>query len=257
MDFEQFEEEKPKIPTNLLVFVIVSALVIAFSIYYISKSGKQRPLTTEELVEGDTLSTEDGASDGHQELASSEQNQNEEEEEELGNDESEIIKSVKSSNSKNLTKNEVSEGSEEKPVKTPTKTVNLEKKSVANNEVKKKENKNLSTENKKSSKSENIQGVLHVHTVRKNEFLSSIASMYNFPSKNIKELNGIDEDLRVGQKIKVKVQAIHKVKKNEQLSKIAQNYGVKITDICKINGIKKDAQLKEGQKIVIPLKSFK
>ncbi len=256
MDFEQFEEEKPKIPTNLLVFVIVSALVIAFSIYYISKSGKQRPLTTEELVEGDTLSTDEQNPNENSELASSE---NETEEEELGNDETEILKNVKNNKSSATKKSDFEEIIEEKTTKksspTPTKTVNLEKK---NTEVKKSQFKTSHDNTKKVTKSENIQGVLHVHTVRKNEFLSSIASMYNFPSKNIKELNGIDDDdLRVGQKIKVKVQTIHKVKKGEQLSKIAQNHGVKVADICKINGIKKDAQLKEGQKIIIPLKANK
>lgn len=254
MDFEQFEEEKPKIPTNLLVFVIVSALVIAFSIYYISKSGKQRPLTTEELVEGDTLSTEEQPLTENGEIANSENSSSgnetntEEEEETLGEEESEILKNVKSN--QNIANeeevHEVTDNQSFKSSKTPSKTVSLNSEN--------KETHKVASEN---SKKVSVQGITHVHTVRKNEFLSTIASMYNFPSKNIKELNGIDEDLRVGQKIKVKVQAIHKVKKNEQLAKIAQKYGVKLSDVCKINGIRKDAPLKEGQKIVIPLKHNK
>lgn len=250
MDFEQFEEEKPKIPTNLLVFVIVSALVIAFSIYYISKSGKQRPLTTEELVEGDTLSTEEQPLAENGEVASSDnstsENETNTEEESLGEEESEILKNVKSNQNVENEEQEVHEVADNpssKSSKTPTKTVSIDSES--------KETHKVASEN---SKKVSLQGITHVHTVRKNEFLSTIASMYNFSSKNIKELNGIDEDLRVGQKIKVKVQAIHKVKKNEQLAKIAQKYGVKLSDVCKINGIRKDAPLKEGQKIVIPLK---
>ncbi len=243
MDFEQFEEEKPKIPTNLLVFVIVSALVIAFSIYYISKSGKQRPLTTEELVEGDTLSTE--STDNSESLASSEN----EPEEELGSEETEILKNVKANRSNEVISDKPEEKSTQKSKVTPTKTVNLEKKTS--------EKKKTEKVSPKTTKTENIQGIIHVHTVRKNEFLSTIASMYNYPIKNIQQLNGIEEDLHVGQKIKVKVQAIHKVKKGELLVKIAQNYGVKVTDVCKINGIRKDAPLKEGQKLVIPLKPNK
>ncbi|GIV44464.1 MAG: hypothetical protein KatS3mg035_1587 [Bacteroidia bacterium] len=248
MDFEQFEEEKPKIPTNLLVFVIVSALVIAFSIYYISKSGKQRPLTTEELVEGDTLYNEEPTTAENAELANAE---NETEEEALGEEETQILKNVKRQNNtpEKVEQEEMMEEKTSNASPTPTKTVSLEKKNAE-----KKKNIDSHNTSPKANKSDNVQGILHVHTVRKNEFLSSIASMYNFSSKEIKELNGIDEDLKVGQKIKVKVQAIHKVKKNEQLAKIAQKYGVRVTDICKINGIKKDAQLKEGQKIVIPLK---
>jgi LysM repeat protein len=246
MDLEHFEEEKPKIPTNLLVFVIVSALVIAFSIYYISKSGKQRPLTTEEIVESDTLATEESTetSEENGQMASSDSNE-QPEEEELGSEDAKIIKSIKSE------KSAQTEISSEKPTeKTPTKTVNLE-------EEKKVVKKQVSSENKKAHKTENIKGILHVHTVRKNEFLSTLASMYNFPIQNIKELNGIDEDIRAGQKIKVKIQAIHKVKKGEQLAVIAKNYGVKVDDICKINGIKKNSSLKENQKLVIPLKPRK
>lgn len=250
MELDNFEEEKPKVPTNLLVFVIVSALVIALSIYYISKSGKARPLTTEELVEGDTLSTEESAmsNDGEEgmqdeaseELASSESSkdtQSSDEAEELSDEDAHIVQSVKKSHK-----------IQEKKSDTPVKTVSQEKSSS---------NTNTKT-TKTTERKTDTKGVIHVHTVRKNEFLSTIAANYNYPTSKIKELNGLDSDeLKPGQKLKIKIQSIHKVKSNEQLSSICKKYSVSVTDVCKINNITKNKPLKIGQKLIIPLKNSK
>lgn len=250
MELDNFEEEKPKVPTNLLVFVIVSALVIALSIYYISKSGKPKPLSTEELVEGDTLSTNEtttsnatseGAEDGEaEELASSETNedtQGNENAEELSDEDAHIVQNVKKS-----------PANQEKKSETPVKTVSQEKSSTSANSKSSK-----TTEHKTDTK-----GIIHVHTVKKNEFLSTIAANYNYSTSKIKELNGLDSDeLRPGQKLKIKIQTIHKVKSNEQLPSICKKYGVSVEDVRKINNLSKNKPLKIGQKLIIPLKSSK
>lgn len=256
---EHYEEEKPKIPTNLLVFIVISALVIAFSIYYITNSPKNTvsdELASSEMVEGESLSenpaTEtsdenaDASSDAGTDEESSDSESNKDSKSSDESDESEVssddMKAVK-----NARENRDDEVVEE--VKSKPRTISAPKKSEAK-----------TTAKKTSSKVTRVSydGPTHTHTVKKNEFMSSIASMYNFPSSEIKNLNDLDSDqLRVGTKVKVKIQAIHKVKSGEQLGKIAEKYHVKKSDLTKINGISSEAKLKEGQKLIIPFRSPK
>lgn len=93
----------------------------------------------------------------------------------------------------------------------------------------------------------------YAYTVKPGETLFRLASRFRNPATQIKSSNSLaDENVAVGQQIKIKVQGIHKVGAGEGLNAIARTYGVSVADLRKANELAGD-QIKLGQELIVPV----
>jgi len=84
--------------------------------------------------------------------------------------------------------------------------------------------------------------------------LSQIAELFHFSIDSIKLVNGLASDqIREGQKLKVRIRALHQIKAGEVASKVALRYGVSEQVLLKANHITHPArEFREGRVILIP-----
>lgn len=84
--------------------------------------------------------------------------------------------------------------------------------------------------------------------------LSQIAEIFRFSVDSIKIVNGLSSDqIREGQKLKVRIRAYHQIKAGEVASKVALRYGVSEQALLKANNIGNPVkEFREGRTILIP-----
>jgi LysM repeat protein len=93
----------------------------------------------------------------------------------------------------------------------------------------------------------------YAYTVKAGETLFRLASRFRNPATQIKAASGLaDENVAVGQQVKLKIQGIHKVGAGEGLNAIARTYGISVQDIRKANELAGD-QIRLGQELIIPV----
>ena len=98
-------------------------------------------------------------------------------------------------------------------------------------------------------------GEAYTHTVKSGETLFSVASRYNLKAESLKALNpNLDEAVKAGQKLKVRVQGIHTVGPGDILRVVAGKYGITVEQLMQANGKSKNFA-ERGEKLVIPFKS--
>ena len=118
-----------------------------------------------------------------------------------------------------------------------------------------------STSTKSSSKSTKSSRP-SVHTVRRGENLSTIASKYGMTADQLRRANGLSSSkILVGQKLKLSGTAsssgstasskVHVVRKGESLGSIAKRYGVSVSSLQRANGIRNASHITVGQKIKV------
>lgn len=101
-----------------------------------------------------------------------------------------------------------------------------------------------------------------VHTVRKGETLSGIASKYGTTVANLVKINSITDKnlIKTGQKIKLKGSAAkpntsktptYKIKSGDTLSGIAKKFGTTVSNLQKLNNIKNASKIYAGQTIKV------
>lgn len=122
----------------------------------------------------------------------------------------------------------------------------IEKKNVATN----KEN------NKKALQQTNKQEpTFYKHKIKYGENLYRLSLRYAVSQQKLIDINGeLARKFIAGKNINVPVKAVHIVKKGESYSTISNTYNVRINAICRTNKSDRNIPLKEGSKIVIPLK---
>ena len=92
------------------------------------------------------------------------------------------------------------------------------------------------------------------YTLKAGETLYGIASKFKAPAATLRETNNLaDNNLQVGQILKIKIQGIHTVNASEGLSAIARTYGITVSDLRKANGLTSD-QIQAGQTLVVPVR---
>ncbi|MCS6966982.1 MAG: LysM peptidoglycan-binding domain-containing protein [Bernardetiaceae bacterium] len=84
--------------------------------------------------------------------------------------------------------------------------------------------------------------------------LSQIAEIFHFPVDSIKIVNQLSSDqIRQGQRLKVRIRALHQIKAGEVASKVARYYGVSEKALLKANNINNPAkEFRQGRVILIP-----
>jgi hypothetical protein len=84
--------------------------------------------------------------------------------------------------------------------------------------------------------------------------LSQIAELFHFSMDSIKLVNGLTSDqIREGQKLKVRIRARHQIKAGEVAGKVAIRYGISEQALLKANNIINPArEFREGRIILIP-----
>ena len=89
-----------------------------------------------------------------------------------------------------------------------------------------------------------------IHTVEKNQTLSSIAKLYNTSSVSISNIN--KTPIHEGQRLIIEQKSgkLHVVKPFETLSKIATKYGVSENELLRLNNLQ-SSKLYIGQQILI------
>jgi membrane-bound lytic murein transglycosylase D len=121
------------------------------------------------------------------------------------------------------------------------------------------------------SSGQDSDGDYFVHSVKKGETLSKLATKYSTTISKICRLNSMSSRtiLLIGQKIKIPGQkptqtyaaspsesfdntAYHTVKKGQNLTIIASQYGTTVPELCRLNGISKWSTLAVGQKLKVP-----
>lgn len=107
-------------------------------------------------------------------------------------------------------------------------------------------------------------GKQQVHTVKEGDYLSTIAGMYGVSVQNIKEWNGLENDvIKSGQKLKIysdkklttvsntkTSKTVHVVEEGENLTMIANQYGVELEELMDWNNLDDDV-IKVGQKLTV------
>lgn len=102
-----------------------------------------------------------------------------------------------------------------------------------------------------------------IHTVRRGDTLSAIASRYGTSVTTLRALNSLSSSrIYVGQKLKVRgsarsssgtvATATHVVRKGETLSAIASRYGTSTSNLQKINKLPSASRIYAGQKLKVP-----
>ncbi|WP_448520359.1 LysM peptidoglycan-binding domain-containing protein [Rhodoflexus sp.] len=84
--------------------------------------------------------------------------------------------------------------------------------------------------------------------------LSQIAEIFHFSVDSIRIVNGLTSDqIREGQKLKVRIRALHQIKAGEVAGKVAMRYSVSEQALLKANNISNPArEFREGHVILIP-----
>lgn len=97
-------------------------------------------------------------------------------------------------------------------------------------------------------------GQMAEYEIRKGDLIGKIAGRFGMKSDEIMKLNNLEnpDKIKLGQKLKVRVQAIHKVGKNETVSSLASKYKVDAERIKKANGLDSD-KLKADESVLIPM----
>ncbi len=91
------------------------------------------------------------------------------------------------------------------------------------------------------------------YTVKAGETLFRLASRFRNPATQIKQNSALpDENVAVGQALKIKIQGIHKVGAGEGLNAIARTYNISVADLRKANDLAGD-QIKLGQELIVPV----
>lgn len=97
-------------------------------------------------------------------------------------------------------------------------------------------------------------GTMAEYEIRKGDLIGKIAGRFGMKSDEIMKLNNLEnpDKIKLGQKLKVRVQAIHKVGKNETVTSLASKYKVDTERIRKANGLDSD-KLKADESLLIPM----
>lgn len=98
-------------------------------------------------------------------------------------------------------------------------------------------------------------GIIIEYELRKGDLVSRLAKNFNFPTKEILELNQLEnaDKIQLGQKLKLKVKAQHKVGKGDTWDGLAKKFSLETERLQKVNPRpegKKDLQ--EGEILNIP-----
>lgn len=112
---------------------------------------------------------------------------------------------------------------------------------------------NKQTQNIENGKKDNINPFEINFTIKQDQTLFSIARKYNITVSELMALNqGLSpKNIRVGQTIKIAIDATHYVQNNETLNSIARKYNIKVSILKTANDLEGD-QIRRGQKIIIP-----
>jgi membrane-bound lytic murein transglycosylase D len=103
------------------------------------------------------------------------------------------------------------------------------------------------------------------HTVKKGEYIGTIATKYGVTVQQIKQWNGVNSALRVGQKLTIYAKKLsvaenetqvtvptHLVQKGDTLWSIAKKYNISVEDLRRINNLK-DENIQPGQKLTVKI----
>ncbi len=91
------------------------------------------------------------------------------------------------------------------------------------------------------------------YAVKEGDNITKIADRFNLKKATLKKLNNMEEDeIKVAQKLKIKVRTIHKVGPGDILSKLSEKYGVSRDLIKKANEMTENRTTR-GEKLIIPL----
>lgn len=92
------------------------------------------------------------------------------------------------------------------------------------------------------------------YKVPSGQALSQIAELFHFPIDSIKLVNGLSSDqIREGQKLRVRIRARHQIKAGEIAGKVAIRYGISEQALLKANNMTNPArEFREGRTILIP-----
>jgi len=108
------------------------------------------------------------------------------------------------------------------------------------------------------AKTHPVQTKVMIHTVKKGEFLSKIASRYKMSLLRLKQINHLrSSKIYVGKKLKVEIQApsvsyiTYVVRNGDYLSKVANKFKVSMNELKGLNHLKSN-KLLIGQKLKVP-----
>ncbi|MBN2768070.1 MAG: LysM peptidoglycan-binding domain-containing protein [Campylobacterales bacterium] len=100
-----------------------------------------------------------------------------------------------------------------------------------------------------------------LYTIKEGDNINSIAQKFFIKSYDIKKLNGLNQTIITGKKLKLplpqyKINAIDKgtyiVKKGDTLGHIALNFHLKPRNIIRFNQLNEKGSIKVGQKLILP-----
>lgn len=97
-------------------------------------------------------------------------------------------------------------------------------------------------------------GIIVDYEIQKGDVMGRILSRYGNTKEEVMERNKLDnlDKIKLGQVLKMRLQAQHKVGKNETVASLATKYKVDADRIKKVNSLKDD-KLKADQVVLIPL----
>lgn len=115
-------------------------------------------------------------------------------------------------------------------------------------------NEEQATDNSSNLSNNNDTSIVFLtYTIKKGDALSLLAQRFNIKSSRLMELNTLDKaGLRVGQQIKIPLQAIYTVKSGDNLYNIATKFGVTRKLLRKTNRLKNDNDIYVGSDLYIP-----
>ena len=100
-----------------------------------------------------------------------------------------------------------------------------------------------------------LDGTFIDHTIEKGETIDKIAGKYHIDQSALLSDNNLDDNnIKLGDVLKVRITAEHTVKSGELLSSIASKYKISKDHIMKTNSIKDETKIREGQKLTIPIR---
>lgn len=96
-------------------------------------------------------------------------------------------------------------------------------------------------------------GLLYEHEVQSGELLGTLAQRYGVKIARIQQANGLaDDKIRLGQKLKIPIQAFHKVEPGQGWFTLKKKYGVEPDRIRRANGLSGET-LPQDRELIIPL----
>jgi len=104
----------------------------------------------------------------------------------------------------------------------------------------------------KKSKIITKRDTIILYTVKAGDNISKISEKFNIKKTSIKKLNDLkDDEIKLGQELKIKVKAVHTIGAGDILSKLSKDYDVKKEAIKKANDMTSN-KTNRGEKLIIP-----